>query len=529
MQITFSDKKSAASGSLVVLLTESLKLGKTVAELNKKAGGALEKAIKIREYKGKKGELLSVLAPAGVGYDQIIFIGLGKDKKTTDLDAQSVGGAVCVALGAVKAKSATVLVENVADAGEIAANVAYGALLRSYSFDKYKTKQKKEEKPSLKSLEINVAEKAKADTEFKKLQKIADGVFLARNVVTEPPNELYPESYAKIIKKELSGTGVTVKILGEDEMKKLGMGSLLGVGQGSIRDSQLVVIEYKGAANSKDAPLAFVGKGVTFDTGGISIKPAAGMEDMKYDMGGSAAVVGLMKALAGRKAKVNVIGVVGLVENMPGHNAQRPSDVVTSMSGQTIEVLNTDAEGRLVLADALWYAQDKYKPKLIVDLATLTGAIVIALGEEYAGLFSNDDALCDKLTKAGKDTNERLWRFPLGEEYDKMIDSPIADMQNISNGRGAGSITAAQFLQRFIKDKTPWAHLDIAGMAWTKKDKDVCPKGATAFGVRLLNKFVEDNYEKAEKTTKAVKAAKPAKAVKSVKTKKAVKPVGKKK
>ena len=273
------------------------------------------------------------------------------------------------------------------------------------------------------------------------------------------------------------------------------MGALLGVGQGSIRESQLVIMEYNGG-NEKDAPVAFVGKGVTFDTGGISIKPAAGMEDMKYDMGGSAAVVGTMMALAGRKAKVNAVGVIGLVENMPGGNAQRPSDVVNTMSGQTVEVLNTDAEGRLVLADALWYTQVKHKPKLVVNLATLTGAIVIALGEEYAGLFSNNDNLSNKLTKAGTATGERLWRFPMGDEYDKMIDSQIADIQNISAGRGAGSITAAQFLKRFIKDNTPWAHLDIAGVAWTKKDQDICPKGATAFGVRLLDKFVAENYEK---------------------------------
>jgi leucyl aminopeptidase len=283
-------------------------------------------------------------------------------------------------------------------------------------------------------------------------------------------------------------------VLGKAEMTKLGMGALLGVGQGSANESQLVVMQWKGNPKSKDKPLAILGKGVTFDTGGISIKPAAGMEDMKWDMGGSAVVIGLMRALAGRKAKVNVVGVVGLVENMPSGTAQRPGDVVRSMSGQTIEVINTDAEGRLVLADALWYTQQRFKPEFMIDLATLTGAIIIALADQHAGLFSNNDQLSDRLIAAGKATGEPLWRFPLTDEYDKMINSDIADMQNVG-GRGAGSITAAQFLLRFV-NKVPWAHLDIAGMAWSKADKPITPKGATAFGVRLLNRFLADNYEK---------------------------------
>jgi leucyl aminopeptidase len=491
MQITFSEKKLPKAGALVIALSETLKFGPLGTDINKKTGGALDKAIKTREFKGKKGELVSVVAPSGVDFQQIIIVGLGKDKKFTDLIAQSVGGSIYACLNVAKAEDAVLLLE-MKDAKEFAANIAYGALLRSYRFDKYRTKEKKEKKPTLKKLNINADLKAKAI--FSRLEKIAAGVFLARDVVTEPPNVLYPESYAQIVQKELTPLGISVKILGVKQMEKLGMGALLGVGQGSIRESQLVIMEWNGG-NEKDVPIAFVGKGVTFDTGGISIKPAAGMEDMKYDMGGSAAVVGLMMSLAGRKAKVNAVGVIGLVENMPGHNAQRPSDVVTTMSGQTVEVLNTDAEGRLVLADAIWYTQVKHKPKLVVNLATLTGAIVIALGEEYAGLFSNNDSLSAKLTKAGTETGERLWRFPMGDEYDKMIDSPIADIQNISSGKGAGSITAAQFIKRFIKDNTPWAHLDIAGMAWTKKDQDVCPKGATAYGVRLLDKFVADNYE----------------------------------
>ncbi|PIR38142.1 MAG: leucyl aminopeptidase [Alphaproteobacteria bacterium CG11_big_fil_rev_8_21_14_0_20_39_49] len=494
MKITFSDKLNVNCDAVVVTVTDSLKLGEHAEKINKEADNAIKKALKTRKFKGEKKELLSIVAPSGVKYNQILLVGLGKEKKISDIVSQEVGASVYVGLNSIKAENAAIIVEGVEDVDDIATNIAYGAVLRSYRFGKYKTKEKPESLPTLRVLDVIVDNRSKAESDFNKLQMIADGVFLSRDVVTEPPNKLYPESYAKIIKEELSGLGVKVTVLGAKQLEKLGMGALLGVGQGSIRESHVVVMEYNGS-DPKNQPLAFVGKGVTFDTGGISIKPALGMEDMKYDMGGSAAVVGLLKALAGRKAKANAVGIVGLVENMPGHNAQRPSDVVTSMSGQTVEVLNTDAEGRLVLADILTYVQQKHNPQLIIDLATLTGAIVVALGEEYAGLFSNDDKLSKKLFKAGEKTDEKLWRFPLGSAYDKMLDSPIADMQNISAGRGAGSITAAQFLQRFIENDTPWAHLDIAGVAWTKKAKGVCPKGATGFGVRLLDKFVNDNYE----------------------------------
>ena len=310
--------------------------------------------------------------------------------------------------------------------------------------------------------------------------------------MSEPPNVLYPESLANRC-KELSKLGVKVQILGEAQMKRLGMGALLGVGQGSIRESKMVIMQWDGGA-AKDQPVAFVGKGVTFDTGGISLKPGAGMEDMKWDMGGSGVVIGLMKALAGRKAKANVVGVVGLVENMPDGNAQRPGDIVTTMSGQTIEILNTDAEGRLVLADALHYTIDRFAPKFVVNLATLTGAIIISLGSEYAGMFSNNDQLCDRLSSAGEQVSEKVWRMPMGDAYDKMINSQVADMQNIG-GRSGGSITAAQLLQRFV-GKTAWAHLDIAGVTWSKKDAPTVPKGGTAFGVRLLDRLVSNHYEK---------------------------------
>ncbi len=497
MKITFSDIDLPKNGAVIIGVSDSLKLGPIATKLDKIAGGLLSRAIKLGKFKGDKGEVIPLIAPTGTDLDLVLICGIGKDESRTTLIEQAVGGSIVPVLNKHKAKKATFILEKVKNDDELAANIAYGAILRSYTFDKYRTTVKEDKKPSFKELNIATSSASDAEKIFAKLEKIADGVFLARDVVTEPPNVLYPESYAEIIKKDLTKLGVVVKILNVKQMEKLGMGSLLGVGQGSIKDSRLVVMEWNGKGKADaDFPLALVGKGVTFDTGGISIKPAAGMEDMKYDMGGSAAVVGAMKALAGRKAKVNVVGVVGLVENMPGHNAQRPSDVVVSMSGQTIEVLNTDAEGRLVLADALWYTQENYKPNNIIDLATLTGAITIALGQEYAGLFSNDDTLSENLAKAGKATGEKLWRFPMGDEYDKLIDSPIADMQNISSGKGAGSITAAQFLLRFIQKGTNWAHLDIAGVAWTKEAKDTCPKGATAFGVKLLENYVAENFEK---------------------------------
>ena len=495
MQITFSTNHSDKSDTLVVLISESLKISGNASEIDNKTSDVIKKAINIRKFKGKKGDVLAITAPAGVNYSQLIIVGIGDGSNVNESVAQSIGGIIYNALHSAKSVNANIIVEKFKDNDVVAANIAYGATLRSYRFDKYRTNIKEEKKPTIESINVSVSLVDNSKKINDKLQKIAEAVFLARDVVTEPPNKLYPESYAQIIQKNLSQNGVKVTLLKEKQLEKLGMGALLGVGQGSIRESYVVVMEYYGSKNSKDSPIAFVGKGVTFDTGGISIKPSLGMEDMKYDMGGSAAVVGVMKAISGRKAKVNAVGIVGLVENMPGHNAQRPSDVVTTMSGQTVEVLNTDAEGRLVLADILTYVQDKHKPKIIVDLATLTGAIVIALGDQYAGLFSNDDKLSKMLIKASNETEELLWRFPLGAEYDKLLDSEIADMQNISSGRGAGSITAAQFLKRFIKNDTPWAHLDIAGMAWSKKDLDICPKGATAFGVRLLDKFVSDNYE----------------------------------
>ena len=365
--------------------------------------------------------------------------------------------------------------------------ILHGATLKSYSFDFYKTKKNK------KSLSINYVGNDKKNTLRKKLNALTEGVFLTRDLVSEPGNVLHPDEYTKRILK-LKKFGLKVTVYDKKKLKKMGCGALLGVGQGSIRGSYLVTIEWRGAS-SKSKPLAFVGKGVCFDTGGISLKPAKFMEDMTYDMAGSAVVVGLMKNLAVRKAKVNAVGVVGLVENMPGGNAQRPGDIVKSYSGKTIEVLNTDAEGRLVLADALTFTEEKFKPNLIIDLATLTGAIIISLGSEYAGLYSNNDKLSKQLCEAGEQVEEKVWRMPLHKNYDKLINSKNADMQNINYVGGAGSTTAAQFLQRFILKKTPWAHLDIAGMSFSKYSGALNSGGATGYGVRLLNKFVEDNYE----------------------------------
>jgi len=368
----------------------------------------------------------------------------------------------------------------------------FGFSLKSYEFNKYKTQKNIVENKI--NYTVITSNKQNLEKDYRYYEAIKEGVFLARDLVSEPPNVLTPKAYMLEIKK-LSKLGLKIKSYGEKELKKLKLNALLGVGQGSINETYLVTIEWNGNKKSKKSPIAFVGKGVCFDTGGISLKPAKFMEEMKYDMAGSAVVVGLLKSLALRKAKVNAIGVVGLVENMPGGNAQRPGDIVKSYSGKTIEVLNTDAEGRLVLADALSFTEKKYKPKFIIDLATLTGAIIVSLGEEYAGLFSNNDELAKKIFKSGEEVNEKVWRLPLHKNYDKLINSQIADVQNINYSGGAGSITAAQFLQRFILNKTPWAHLDIAGMAFSKKAASLNAGGATGFGVRLLNNLVKEHFE----------------------------------
>ncbi len=456
------------------------------------------KAIKSAQFKAGKGETLTLVTPTKApSPSHLLVIGLGKAAEVTALTLQECGAYAVTAALAAKVTQLDIIATLPKglkfESGAVAANLAYGARLRSYSFDKYKTKINPEDKPKLNTVTIVTNALDTAKSLYAPLLGIAESVAFTRDIVSEPANIIYPASLAAECKK-LEKLGVKVEILGEAAMKKLGMGALLGVGQGSERESQLVVMQWNGGKKGQK-PIAIVGKGVTFDTGGISIKPANGMEEMKWDMGGSATTIGTLRALAARKAKVNVVGVVGLVENMPDGNAQRPGDVVTSMSGQTIEVINTDAEGRLVLADALWYTQSRFTPECIVDLATLTGAIIVALGSHQAGLFSNNDKLADAIAKSAKRTGEKVWRMPLGPEYDKMINCDIADMQNVGEGREAGSTTAAQFLQRFVND-VPWVHLDIAGVAWqTKLLTPLAPKGAVGWGIRLLNDWIANNYE----------------------------------
>ncbi|MDZ4737130.1 MAG: leucyl aminopeptidase [Rhodospirillaceae bacterium] len=498
MKIAFAKPELPKSGTLAVAVMDDRKLGPSAAALDRKTKGAVARAIAASRFRGRPDDLLALLAPAGLEFDRLVLFGTGKPEKLNDLGLQSLGGRLIAHLNKAGADSAAIAIDALPGLtmtpAAAAAEIAYGARLRSYRFDKYRTKEKPDAKPTLKKLSLLCEESGKARSDFEPLEQISEGVFFARDLVSEPGNVIHPESLAREARR-LTELGVKVEIMGEAALKKLGMNALLGVGQGSARESQVAVMTWNGAGDMKrNRPIAFVGKGVTFDSGGISIKPAAGMEEMKWDMAGSGAVIGAMRALAARDAKANVIGIVGLVENMPSGTAQRPGDVVQSMSGQTIEIINTDAEGRLVLADILWYCQDRFKPVGMIDLATLTGAIMISLGKEHAGLFSNNDDLSAAVAAAGKSVGETVWRMPMGDVYDKQINSDIADMKN-TGSRYGGSITAAQFLQRFVND-VPWVHLDIAGMAWSDKDAPTIPKGATAFGVRLLDRLVSDRYEK---------------------------------
>jgi len=501
--VSFHKSASAEAGTLVVLTDETLALGAEaqalgIADLVRKAAGTAD-------YKGRALATLDLLAPAGLNFDRLIVVGLGKAEELVEDDWTRLGGTVLGALR--KGEQATLLAERpdgTAISADQLADIGLGAVLRGYSFDRYKSgksgKDSKEGKNDENGkaakgpirLDIVAGEASKAKKAWVSRLAIAEGAILARELVNEPANVLGPVEFAEKA-AELAALGVTIETLTEKQMKKLGMRALLGVAQGSVRPPRLVAMQWNGS-KSKDKPVAFVGKGVVFDTGGISIKPAGGMEDMKGDMGGAAAVVGLMHALASRKAKANVVGIIGLVENMPDGNAQRPGDIVEAASGVTIEIINTDAEGRLVLADALWYAQKTYEPKAIVDLATLTGAIMVALGSDHAGMFANDDALAEALSKAGTATGEKVWRMPLGAAYDKMIESKFADIKN-TGGRYGGSITAAQFLKRFVDDGVAWAHLDIAGTAMGSPQTETNRSWASGWGVRILDRLVADNYE----------------------------------
>jgi leucyl aminopeptidase len=490
--ISFAKLAAPKKGSVLVLSAEAAGLSDAGKACD--PGKVLEKAFAITEFTGKSGTSVEMIAPQGAGFDRLVALGVGEASSIDEYGWLKLGGTVFAQVRKPNEVSVVLDIAGVSVSAADAANVAAGILLRAYGFDKYKTKKDdadaKSEKQAAK-FTILCADPAAAKKAFAEVEGVVNGVVLARDLVNEPANVLGPVEFADRA-SELEELGVKVEVLNEKDMKKLGMGALLGVAQGSPRPPRLVVMSWNGG-KAKEKPVAFVGKGVVFDTGGNSIKPAAGMEDMKGDMGGAAAVTGLMHALAARKAKVNAIGIIGCVENSVDGNAQRPGDIVTSMSGQTIEVLNTDAEGRLVLADALWYCNDRFQPKFMINLATLTGAIMVALGQHHAGLFSNNDELSERLTAAGLATQERLWRMPLGPDYDKLIDSKNADMKNIG-GRYGGSITAAQFLKRFVKD-TPWAHLDIAGTAMGSPSNEINQSWASGFGVRLLDRLVRDHYE----------------------------------
>jgi len=506
LEIVFAPLAAHWSAATALLVTQGLGLAGTGKDANQRSGGALERAAGAADFTGKPKSTIELLAPPKLDCQRLVLVGVGKPDELKDNDWTSLGGTAFGQLASRKGEAASLVAEVAGIAGakagaEIAADLALGALLRSYRFRKYQTRPgangEGEPPPStLARLTVHCQDPDAAESAFERRRAVAGGVFLARDLVNEPANVLGPVEFAERA-AALTRASLEVEVLDVDAMAALKMAALLGVGQGSVRPSRLVVMQWHGAKGKRAKPLCFVGKGVVFDTGGISIKPAAGMEDMKGDMGGAACVTGLMLALAERKSPVHAVGLIGLVENMPSGSAQRPGDIVTSMSGQTIEVLNTDAEGRLVLADMLWYAQERFKPRLIVDLATLTGAIMVALGKEYAGLFANDDKLAADLAEAGEATGERVWRMPLAKAYDKLIDSKNADMKNIG-GRFGGAITAAQFLQRFIRN-TPWAHLDVAGVAMDSNRTDTSQGWASGWGVRLLDRMVADKYERSDK------------------------------
>ena len=491
MKIEFVASAGSAE-ALAVLVHEGRTLAGMGGSLDAATSGALSRAMTTSRFNGGSNSTLLVAAPSGVDAATIVLTGAGDPAKFDDLALEAAAGA---AYHAVKLSGATTLTIDAHHmSAEQAARAAFAARLASYRFLKYRTTLKPEKTPSIATIKVVAADPKAAEAAYVALSAVADAIEFSRDLVSEPANILYPEEFAKRV-KALEALGLEVEVLGEKQLEKLGFRTLLAVGQGSVRDSYVAVMKWNGGTKGEQ-PIAFVGKGVTFDTGGISIKPADGMEDMKWDMGGAAAVAGLMHALAGRKAKVNAIGVIGLVENMPDGNAQRPGDVVMSLSGQSVEILNTDAEGRLVLADCLWYTQETFKPKFMIDLATLTGAMIVALGLEYAGVFSNDDGVANAILAAAPKVGENVWRMPIPAFYERHIDTPIADVKNTGNGRAGGSITAALFLQRFTNG-TPWAHIDIAPVAWVKDSRHpTVPDGAVGWGVRTLDRMVQDSYER---------------------------------
>lgn len=486
MQIRFADTRPSGDFALVVPSAGTSRPG--VDALGDERAG-VEAALKRSRFEGDSGSSVEHFLSSDAGRRLLV---VGTDAKAKD-SAEKLGGNAVAKLLTSGETAAVIDLTGLGYDADAAARVAFGAAQRSWRYDRYRTKLKEKQKPTLTSVTIVGGGTGAEERYAKRYAGVVEGVALTRELVTEPANVIYPETFVERVLESIKDVGIEAQVLGRDEMARLGMGALLGVAQGSVREAKLLILKWNGG-NSGDTPVVFVGKGVTFDTGGISIKPALGMEGMKWDMGGAGAVAGAMKALAARKAKANVVGICGLVENMPDGNAQRPGDVVTTMSGQTVEVINTDAEGRLVLCDAMTWAQKQFKPKVLIDLATLTGAMVITLGHEYAGIFSNDDKLAASLIEAADKSGDKLWRQPLGDAYDRLIDSDIADMKNVGP-REAGSITAAQFLKRYVDDGVTWAHLDIAGVAWSNKASATYDKGATGYGVRLLDQFIADTVE----------------------------------
>ncbi|MCB9983786.1 MAG: leucyl aminopeptidase [Rhodospirillales bacterium] len=505
LKVTFPKTDTKLAGALIALTFEDAGLSPQAEKLDKTLDGSITGALKRNQsFKGKVGETLE-LYPAGKNeIDRIIVLGLGKYDELDALKTETAGGTLAAKFSKADIDTLDILTTHSKKlkSEDLAAHLANGFVLRHYNFDRYKSKKKTEDAPKdISALRTVDAHPAKAKSAYEALSHVTQGAFLARDLVNTAPNELYPDSYAKIIEKELKPLGVEIEIFDDKKLLKLGMGGISAVGQGSSRKPRMVIMRYNGAPSSskskaKNAPrLGFVGKGVTFDTGGISLKPGPNMDEMKMDMGGSAAVVGLIKTLALRGAKCNAVGIVGLAENMPSSIAYRPGDVITTYAGKTIEVLNTDAEGRLVLADCLSYMQETYSPEFVIDLATLTGAILVALGHEYCGTFVNDDTLWKQMEKASAASGEKLWRMPLDEVWTKEVESEVADLQNTGKSRNAGSCTAAAFLGHFINEGTRWAHMDIAGTAWRKSDQPTVPKFGSGFGVRVLNDLVAKYYE----------------------------------
>jgi leucyl aminopeptidase len=493
MKVSFAAQRPDGSYALALPVWSEDLLTDRLAGLDEGSRLVAARAAEAQRFEREATAVAETFVAEGSGARRLLIVGLG-GKRDDDALYEKVGGALAARLLTSGETRLVIDITGLGMSGEQAARIGFGAAARSWRYDKYRTKLPKKSKPTLEEVTI-VGAGPDAAGHWDRRSALLGGISLTRELVTEPANIIYPESFVERVRAEVEPLGVEVEVLDEKRMLELGMGALIGVGQGSVRPPRLLALRWNGAADANAKPVVLVGKGITFDTGGISIKPALGMEGMKWDMGGAGAVAGAITALAGRKARANVVGVCVLAENMPDGNAQRPGDVVTSMSGQTIEVINTDAEGRLVLADAMTWAQRQYRPEYMVDLATLTGAMIISLGHEYGGMFSNDDGLADKLNRAGLATGDKLWRFPMGDAYDKMMDSAIADMKN-SGVRDAGSITAATFLGRFVEQGVKWAHLDIAGMVWAEKPGTLWDKGATGYGVALLDRFVADNFER---------------------------------